>query len=471
MRLCAAFILCLLAAGQTLRINVGGPAVVVDGALWEADHYYTTAGATYPLPAGAGLPEYMMDLRYGNFLYEIPTPVGTYDVRLWFADPLVGGTGGSRSFSVNVNGGQSTLLDLDVIAEAGGPLRPLSKTVRVTANGTIRIQVTTTVRNAILNALEVIPIPPVVAIRCPEPILSLRDSRTLVIGANWTTGTPCWVHQNMTIGVDPLHVQTLTAPIEVKLKPGQTTNDDLWVTLTSPTRTEPAKLYVSGTGATLDATVETSPSYTLTPHTTPRTFRPASSPVGMAYVRAGEFLPLLHGFLGQMPIYIDGTVPVSVVTGDGGFRFVLNPAAAQQAQVLRQKEQQAELLQQRSIELLRSMAAAQEAVLKTPELRDGAALLASIHRLRTEFQELAHRQGSMELLTEDRIREILEKTSGEVMMQARMQAEGVALDAVENVRRTLSEQVMEAQMLAERLHVLRQQTPEIRVAVAGGGNN
>jgi hypothetical protein len=408
-----------------------------------------------------------MDLRYGNFVYEIPAALGDYDVTLWFADPLSGAGPGARSFDVNING-TVALSAFDVIAAAGAPLRSVSRTFRVQANGNIRIQFTTVTRNAIVNAIEVLPVPSPPSINCPEPILSLRDSRTLIVGASWTPGTPCFVHQNITLAVDPLLIQTLTAPIEVRLKPGQTTTDDVYLTLTSPTRAAPARLKILGAGAALATTFETSPLYDLQAHAAPRVFPPGSSPVGLAFIRSGVWSLPLHGFLGKMPLYIDGTVPLAVLSENGGFRFVLNPQAVQQAALRLQQERTAALMQVRSAQLLTALAEAQEAILRTGALRNAKQYLDTVEALRAEMQDVRVRQDLQDERREIALQSVIEQALAASEGQARMRLEQAAMETEGQVLDRLRAEVGEARALLAQLEELRKPPkPVIRLAVGG----
>jgi len=152
----------LLAA--QIRVNAGGG---VSGA-YGADQYFTGGAAyTATVAVPAGLPDYLKTSRAGNFSYRFPVSDGSYTVVLHFVENSSAITAaGQRSFSVAING-SSVIPSLDLFAVAGINVEVV-KTFPATAAGNgISIAFTTIVRNAVVSAIEVLPVPtsPVVGFR------------------------------------------------------------------------------------------------------------------------------------------------------------------------------------------------------------------------------------------------------------------------------------------------------------------
>jgi len=149
-------------------INAGGN---VAGS-FAADTEYT-GGSTYTSTAAVDTgavsspaPQAVyQSVRYGNFTYTIPqlTPNANYHVRLhfnelyWGAGSNSGGVG-SRVFNVGING-TSVLSNYDIYAAAGGANKAIVQDFVVPANaqGTLTIQFTSLVDNAMVNGIEVNP--------------------------------------------------------------------------------------------------------------------------------------------------------------------------------------------------------------------------------------------------------------------------------------------------------------------------
>ncbi len=137
-----------------LRINAGGPAYTdALGQAWQGDNYFTGgANSTGPVPTGA--PQHFVTKRYGDFVYVLPVPDGSYNVALSFLENAVTTTG-ARIFSVSING-TPVLASYDVAAVDG--FVPVRKLFPAVASGSgIRIQFTTVVRSAFINGIEVTP--------------------------------------------------------------------------------------------------------------------------------------------------------------------------------------------------------------------------------------------------------------------------------------------------------------------------
>jgi len=145
-----------------VRINSGGPAYTDSlGQKWTADTGYTGGGpysATKTI-ANTTDPTLYQTSRYGaSFSYAIHAPAGTYAVTLKFAE-LYWTAAGKRVFNVTING-TKVLSNFDIFAAAGGTLKAIDETFKVTSTGTITIQFTTgTAGNPLVNAIQVVASP------------------------------------------------------------------------------------------------------------------------------------------------------------------------------------------------------------------------------------------------------------------------------------------------------------------------
>jgi hypothetical protein len=143
-----------------LRINSGGPETIDNEVTWNADkHYSTEISYTYRSSAtitNTTNQELYRTERYGKtFSYIIPVPIGSYEVRLHFAE-LYWTTTGSRVFDVNVENGQGTLTNFDIYAQAGKN-NPLVKSFAVNcSDGNINIALTAINDNAKISGIEVL---------------------------------------------------------------------------------------------------------------------------------------------------------------------------------------------------------------------------------------------------------------------------------------------------------------------------
>jgi hypothetical protein len=97
------------------------------------------------------------------FSYGLPSGNGTFDVTLHFAETYWGsratGGVGSRKFNVFVEN-VKRLSDYDVFAKAGGAMRAVRETVRVTvSDGVLNLYFAKgTADNPLVSALEVVPV-------------------------------------------------------------------------------------------------------------------------------------------------------------------------------------------------------------------------------------------------------------------------------------------------------------------------
>lgn len=148
-------LLLAIAAHAQLRINAGGPAYTdALGTAWQADRYFTGgAVSTGPIPTGAA--QSYVTKRYGDFVYVLPVPDGSYTVALSFLENVV--PPGERILSVLLNG-NLVLANYDVAADVGQGVTTRKLFATLATGGTgIRISFVTLKRSAFVNAIEVTP--------------------------------------------------------------------------------------------------------------------------------------------------------------------------------------------------------------------------------------------------------------------------------------------------------------------------
>ena len=169
------------AAGQPIRVNVGGPDYTSStGAFWRADASFTGGNlksVTTPISGTTDQALYQ-DERWGQFSYAIPVANGVYDVRFHFVELYYGtsqpGGAGKRVFGVDIGSTSASpdLSNIDIY-NAVGPNAAYVRTisgVNVT-NGILSIQsVYGCCDDPELAALEIIPepTPPTVSLTVPS---------------------------------------------------------------------------------------------------------------------------------------------------------------------------------------------------------------------------------------------------------------------------------------------------------------
>ena len=157
----------VLPAGSALTINSGGSAfTAASGKRFSADVYYAS-GTTSSLASGeiANTSDDALyrNVRVGVFSYGLPSGNGTFDVTLHFAETYWGtratGGVGSRKFNVYVEN-VKRLSDYDVFAKAGGAMRAIKETIRVTVtDGILNLYFAKgTADNPFVAAVEVVPV-------------------------------------------------------------------------------------------------------------------------------------------------------------------------------------------------------------------------------------------------------------------------------------------------------------------------
>ncbi|MBD0256964.1 MAG: T9SS type A sorting domain-containing protein [Cytophagales bacterium] len=152
---------------QAVRVNAGGTGfTTADGRTFAADAYFSggTVSRTTPLGIGGTTDDYLYQTgrHSASFSYNIPVGDGSYDVVLHFAETywgnVVPGGAGSRGFHVDLEGTRR-LTEYDIFARAGGALKVVQETFRVTvSDGTLNVNfLKGAADNPAVKAIEVLP--------------------------------------------------------------------------------------------------------------------------------------------------------------------------------------------------------------------------------------------------------------------------------------------------------------------------
>ena len=139
-----------------------------DGSVWGGDRYFTGGEAVelnLPYVQGAADKTIYRTARSGDFSYDIPVKQGNYELRLHFVETTFGpGTfaargESSRIFFVTLNG-RPLLDDFDVLSEAGGAYRALTrvfKGVSPGGDGMVHLKFIRHFDQPLVNAIELVP--------------------------------------------------------------------------------------------------------------------------------------------------------------------------------------------------------------------------------------------------------------------------------------------------------------------------
>jgi molybdopterin converting factor small subunit len=155
-------------ATDPIRLNAGGPAYTSgSGVSWIADAYFlggSTTSTTNTI-SGTSDPALYQTQRVGTWRYNVPVPNGTYDVKLYFAETVYAASG-KRVFGVDVvdtAGATADITNLDIFAQVGANAA-LVKTIPNVAitDGSVSLRGVASVDSPVINAVEVIPVPPTV---------------------------------------------------------------------------------------------------------------------------------------------------------------------------------------------------------------------------------------------------------------------------------------------------------------------
>lgn len=160
----------LPAPPSDVRIGCGRARPWTDrlGQIWDADEYFE-GGQELEIPprpyiAGTFDAHLFQSARTGEFSYRIPLPNRTYEMRLYFIEPIYGpenpdGGEGNRLFRVAINGRQ--VLDrFDILTDADGPWIAdvrVFKDISPDPDGYVRLDFRSITGGALVNAIEFIP--------------------------------------------------------------------------------------------------------------------------------------------------------------------------------------------------------------------------------------------------------------------------------------------------------------------------
>ncbi len=159
---------------RTLAGYHGTPFQDRQGRIWQPDAFYN-GGRSVSLPGSARIdclpdPRFVHAVRQGDFHYDVPVRAGTYELHLYFIEPIgiePPGTTTTRndpgddvggSFMVDVNG-KPVLSGVDLLSDAGGPNRLYERIFRDVArdrDGKIHIGFHPINGPAILTAMEIL---------------------------------------------------------------------------------------------------------------------------------------------------------------------------------------------------------------------------------------------------------------------------------------------------------------------------
>jgi hypothetical protein len=160
-----------LVEGNEIRILAGtSQASFTDqlGRDWEPDRYFT-GGVVSSAPGhvidGTRDSTMYQNSREGDFQYDIPLKPGVYELHLHFAETVYGehnpGGGGEASRMFQIDANQQRLIDLlDVVSDAHGASladERVFKDISPAADGKLHLRFTHRVRDAFVNAIEVVP--------------------------------------------------------------------------------------------------------------------------------------------------------------------------------------------------------------------------------------------------------------------------------------------------------------------------
>ncbi len=148
-----------------IRISAGSAASIrdTDGQVWYSDRYFEggVAGAAPDLQvAGALTPDLFRTWREGEFRYRIPLKAGTYELTLWFCEPLLrSGSDNARTFRIWING-TPAVDEFDIMTEAGAGQAVTARTwrdVTPATDGFLHLAFTSWGSKPLLSALSVVP--------------------------------------------------------------------------------------------------------------------------------------------------------------------------------------------------------------------------------------------------------------------------------------------------------------------------
>jgi hypothetical protein len=134
-----------------------------DGRIWHSDRYFEggrAAGDPKLEVAGTLTPALFRTWREGSFSYHIPLKAGTYELTLWFAEPVLrSGADNARTFRIWVNG-VAVVQDYDIVTEAGAGQLATARTwkdITPAADGFLHLALTPLSGAPLLSALSIVP--------------------------------------------------------------------------------------------------------------------------------------------------------------------------------------------------------------------------------------------------------------------------------------------------------------------------
>ena len=171
-----------------IRINAAGQTFVdAQGRTWNADNGFvggTASTGAYDVLGTSDDPLYYTR-RYGNFNYNLALPDGAYKVNLHFADP-VNTASGKRKFDVFAENKQ--IMDDFDIAKNGGGKTAISRSFNMNVTGgELNLRFANVLDNAILSAIEVLPIGDTVAPSVPRRPTTAGSQSGIAL--DWNDGT------------------------------------------------------------------------------------------------------------------------------------------------------------------------------------------------------------------------------------------------------------------------------------------
>lgn len=147
-----------------IRIKAGSDTPFTDphGHVWQADKGFDGGDTTDRDPAlkieNTDMPAFYRSEHYDMTSWTGDVANGAYTVKLYFCETYEDITAtGERVFSIKI--GDHVIKDLDIFKEAGGPQKPLIKTVENVdvTNGKLKIDFQAGEQSPEINGIEIIP--------------------------------------------------------------------------------------------------------------------------------------------------------------------------------------------------------------------------------------------------------------------------------------------------------------------------
>ena len=155
---------------RTMLIKAGGPTTTVNGRTFLTDTAVVTGGRLYTNPRISDIFGTVDDGLYWSersdavtFAYNIPIASGSYTVKLHFAEPYFGATGGGaggvgkRVFDVNYEDGAKEIVGLDLNAKVPPMTAYIDSRTVTVVGGNLDIDFAATTNFPSISAIEIIP--------------------------------------------------------------------------------------------------------------------------------------------------------------------------------------------------------------------------------------------------------------------------------------------------------------------------